>query len=286
VLLAGCRQSVSRVTINLADAVAAPFIPLAHDAATGLDTLDVSVGLSVGPPEQQFMFGGVGIGAALASMERLSGRPAIWATAQYLSYARPGSRVEITPMIMTEGRAITQARATITCDGREVLTATAAMGERDGWHDHWPVMPDVPRPEACAEARHWRALEGTLNSHFEYRPALGRYPGATPITQRSETGRLAMWVRPREGQAIDRMMLAVIADFVPSGISNAMGRGGGGNSLDNTVRYCRIVPTDWVLCDIQIEAVASGIVHGAIRLFAEDGTLMATASQTLILRLR
>lgn len=266
--------------------MSAPFIPLAHDAATGLDTLDVSVGLSVGPPEQQFMFGGVGIGAALASMERLSGRPAIWATAQYLSYARPGSRVEIAPMIMTEGRAITQARATITCDGREVLTATAAMGERDGWHDHWPMMPDVPGPEACAEARHWRALEGTLNSRFEHRPALGRYPGGTPITERSDTGRLAMWVRPREGQAIDRMMLAVMADFVPSGISNAIGRGGGGNSLDNTVRYCRIVPTDWVLCDIQIEAVASGIVHGAIRLFAEDGTLMATASQTLILRLR
>lgn len=263
-----------------------PFIPLLHDAARELDLLDVTVGLCVGPPDKQFMFGGVGIAAALASMERLSGRPAIWATAQYLSYARPGSQVVVTPIVLTEGKAITQARATLTCEGREVLTATAAMGEREGWHDHWQVMPDVPDPKDCAVATHWRARADTLNARFEYRPAMGRYPDGNLIEGRSETGRLAVWARPREGQAIDRIILAVMADFVASGISNALGRGGGGNSLDNTVRYCQIVPTEWVLCDIQIAAVASGIVHGTMRLFAQNGTLMATASQSMILRLR
>ena len=49
---------------------------------------------------------------------------------------------------------------------------------------------------------------------------------------------------------------------------------------------CSIVPTRWVLCDIQLSAAQRGFVHGHLRLFAEDGTLMATASQSLVLRYR
>ncbi|MDQ1356726.1 MAG: hypothetical protein QOG44_1099, partial [Acidimicrobiaceae bacterium] len=39
------------------------------------------------------MFGGCGLAAGVAAMEHASGRPAIWATAQYLSYAPTGSVV-------------------------------------------------------------------------------------------------------------------------------------------------------------------------------------------------
>ena len=60
----------------------------------------------------------------------------------------------------------------------------------------------------------------------------------------------------------------------------------GGNSLDNTLRIRRIVPTDWVLCDIRISGVHGGFAHGAMSLFAQDGELMATASQSMILRVR
>jgi acyl-CoA thioesterase len=35
---------------------------------------------------------------------------------------------------------------------------------------------------------------------------------------------------------------------------------------------------------VQIETVCNGVVHGAVRLFSEAGTLMASASQSLILR--
>ena len=34
-----------------------------------------------------FLFGGCALGAAVAAMEATTGRPVIWATAQYLSYA-------------------------------------------------------------------------------------------------------------------------------------------------------------------------------------------------------
>ena len=47
----------------------------------------------------------------------------------------------------------------------------------------------------------------------------------------------------------------------------------GGNSLDNTLRVGRLVPTEWVLLDIRIHAVANGFAHGHLDMWAEDGTL-------------
>ena len=103
-----------------------------------------------------------------------------------------------------------------------------------------------------------------------------------PVTD----GRSLLWARPREGYPIDSTMLAVMADFVPQGIGNVLGKNAGGSSLDNTLRIRRIVPTDWVLCDIRISGVHGGFGHGAMSLFAQDGELMATASQSLIVRVR
>ena len=50
-------------------------------------------------------------------------------------------------------------------------------------------------------------------------------------------------------------------------------------------RSGRSVPTEWVLLDIRIHAVAHGFGHGAVHLWAEDGTLLATASQSTIIRM-
>ena len=47
-----------------------------------------------------------------------------------------------------------------------------------------------------------------------------------------------------------------------------------------------VVATDWVLCDIRISGVHGGFAHGSMSLFAQDGELMATASQSLIVRVR
>ena len=58
-----------------------------------------------------FLFGGCALGAAIGSLEGATARPVIWATAQYLSYARPGSVMDIDITIPQSGRQTTQARA-------------------------------------------------------------------------------------------------------------------------------------------------------------------------------
>jgi len=78
--------------------------------------------------------------------------------------------------------------------------------------------------------------------------------------------------------------LAILGDYVPFGIGQALGLRAGGNSLDNTLRVERLVPTEWVLLDIRVHAVAHGYGHGLVHLWAEDATLLATASQSTIVR--
>ena len=91
-----------------------------------------------------------------------------------------------------------------------------------------------------------------------------------------------MWSRiPEVLDGVDGAALAVLGDFVPMGVSQALGIRGGGNSLDNTLRIVDLVPTDWVLLDIRIHAVERGFGHGLVHMFAEDGTLLAMAVAVL-----
>ena len=69
----------------------------------------------------------------------------------------------------------------------------------------------------------------------------------------------------------------MLGDYVPFGIGQALGLPAGGNSLDNTLRVVRVIPTEWVLVDLRIHAIERGFGHGLAHLWAEDGSLLATA---------
>lgn len=248
--------------------------------------MPVEPSICVGPPGNVFMFGGVGMASAVAALERTTGRPLICATAQYLGYARPPSVVDIDVWTPVEGKYNTQANAKVHVDDKEIISVSAALGARPSeLAGQWMRRPDAPPPEDCDAGEHWRAAGDSLHSRLEVRIAKGRY-GVDRVGNPEADGRTLLWVRPSEGQPIDVTMLAVMADFVPQGIGNALGQNAGGNSLDNTLRIRHIVPTDWVLCDIQVSGVYGGFGHGAMSLYAQDGELMATASQSLIVRVR
>ena len=250
-------------------------------------TLAVTPQLCVGHPDSLFLFGGAGMAAGLAAVEAATGRPTVWAAAQYLSYARPGTRLTLDVKVPVAGKWTSQARVTASDGDKEILTVNAALGDRPGFPEvQWAQMPLVPPPQDCpAMAYNWLRREDDINSAFEQRVAVGRFGAARTEGGPSPDGIARMWVRPTDpAQAVDRIALAVMADFLPSGVGNALGTNAGGNSLDNTIRFARLVPTEWVLADIRIHATAQGFVHGRVHLFAEDGTLLATASQSLILR--
>jgi acyl-CoA thioesterase len=232
-----------------------------------------------------FLFGGCGLAAAVAALEATSGRRLIWATAQYLDYARPPAFLDIDVIIPVAGKQTTQARALGHVGDREILTVNAALGDRDfDVIAQWEVPPEVPPPAECPVAPSFPEVAGTINSRFEIRVARGRH-GAERDGTPSHDGRSALWIRVPPGVEMSAGLLAIIADWMPSGIGQALGRWAGGNSLDNTIRILSLVATGWVLCDTRIHGIRRGYAQGVIHLWAEDRTLLATGSQSTIVRI-
>lgn len=233
-----------------------------------------------------FLFGGCGLGAAIEALEGTTQRPVVWATAQYLSYAMVGSVLDLDVTVAVSGHQITQARVTGHVTDREVFTVNAALGARpyEG-EGQWEQMPAVPRPDDLERRRNhpFGDDERTLMHRLDQRLAKGRSWEELEGNP-SPDGTSAMWVRLPELLDVSASALAILGDFVPFGIGQALGRLGGGNSLDNTLRVARVVPTDWVLLDVRMHAVHHGFGHGLVHLWAEDGTLLATASQSTIVR--
>jgi acyl-CoA thioesterase II len=231
-----------------------------------------------------FLFGGCGLGAAISAMEGSSGREVVWATGQYLSYAKPGEVMDIDVTLAVSGHQITQARAVCHVGNREILTVNAALGERPmEVRGQWEQMPDVPPPAACIPRPHRMPVAGTINEKLEQRLVKGRE--FEDLDGSHGDGQVLCWARiPEVIEGVDATALAILGDFVPMGVGQALGVRGGGNSLDNTLRVVHLVPTEWVLLDIRVHAVERGFGHGLVHMFAEDGTLLATASQSCIVR--
>jgi len=273
--------------------VARPTIGVAMDSRTflGLEPthnpfrwkLPVTEGIST---TGNFLFGGSGLAAAISAMEGTSGRECVWATAQYLSYAKPGEVVDIDVTMAVSGHQISQARAVCHVADREILTVNAALGDRPmEAAGQWEVMPSgIPGPDECPPRVYNSDWSGSINDRLDQRLVKGRSFEGLDGSEPGD-GQTLLWARlPDVIAGVDAATLAILGDFVPMGIGQALGARAGGNSLDNTLRVCRVVPTDWVLMDIRVHAVERGFGHGLVHMFAEDGTLLATASQSVIVR--
>jgi acyl-CoA thioesterase-2 len=228
------------------------------------------------------LFGGCGLGAAIEALERTTGRPLVLATAQYLSYARPPSVVEIDITEIVRGHHSSQARAVARVDGEEIFTVNAAHGARDfPLSGSWAVRPDVPPPGASPPRETLPRHEGTIMDRLKMRLAAARSYDDLPGPPGD--GRASLWVH-LPSLEMSAAALAIVGDFVPFGVGQALGERAGGNSLDNTLRVVTRHPTEWILADVRVHAVEDGFGHGLVHLWAEDGTLLGTASQSAIVR--
>jgi acyl-CoA thioesterase II len=228
------------------------------------------------------LFGGCGLGAAIEALEVTTGRPLVWATAQYLSFAPSGVILDINTVEVVRGHQVSQARAVGRVDGEEILTVNAALGRRElRWSGAWAQRPDVPAPNRCpprqVQARH----QGTIMDRLDMRLADAR--DFEELEGTPGDGRCALWVRLPDLD-MSAAALAVVGDYVPFGIGQALGRRTGSNSLDNTLRVATRQPTEWILADVRVHAVEDGFGHGLVHLWAEDGRLLGTASQSAIVR--
>jgi acyl-CoA thioesterase II len=229
------------------------------------------------------LFGGCGLAAGVVALEEVTGRRTVWATAQYLRYAPAGSVLDLEVVVPITGHRVSQGRVIAhTEDGEEILTVTSALGDRPGMEDRTlATFPTVPPPER-SPARVGRLRVANVFDRVEVRLARGRQ--LEELDGTPGDGRACFWARVTGALEPSAAWLAVLGDLVPNGLAQARGTPGGGNSLDNTIRVLHLVRSDWILCDIGIDGLARGFGHGWGHLWSQDGTLLATASQSVIAR--
>src|SRR2546423_7801423 len=138
------------------------------------------------------LFGGCGLGACIEVMEQVTGRPTIWATAQFLSFARPPSVVELDVYEVVRGHQMSQARVIAHVGDTEILTVLGALGKRPlPLEGQWAARPAVPAPETCPPRPLMNHHDGTISDRLDARLA-----GARPVSEfpRPEgSGVSALW---------------------------------------------------------------------------------------------
>jgi acyl-CoA thioesterase len=182
--------------------------------------LDVVPGICT---DEQFLFGGCGLGAAIEALEQTTGRPAVWAVAQYLSFAHPPEIVDIDVTVARAGHQTTQARAVAHVGDREILTVNAALGERDARYDgQWARFPDVPAPDDSPPRHRISRVDDSLAQRLEMRLARGRDLSA--LDGARNDGHSALWARLPSGLQVSAASLAILGDYVPFGVAQALGQ--------------------------------------------------------------
>lgn len=231
----------------------------------------------------KFLFGGCGLGAGLVALEAASGRPTVWATAQYLSYAPTGSVVDYEVTLAVVGGHVTQGRAVARVAGQEILTVNAALGTPQvDVQGVWVAPPDVPLPDECPRRQLPAQFANSILDRIDVRVAKGRMLDGLEGTTGDPC--LALWARVPGHLSPSAATLAIFGDYVSGGVSQPLGRRTMGRSLDNTLRMVQLEPTEWVLCDIRMHAAVDGYAQGNAFLWSQAGTLLGTASQSLGIR--
>ncbi|HEY2214766.1 MAG TPA: acyl-CoA thioesterase, partial [Acidimicrobiales bacterium] len=147
----------------------------------------------------------------------------------------------------------------------------------------WETPPDVPAPEECPPRYLPAMFRNTIMDKVEVRTAKGRM--FDEMNGEPGSPNSALWARVPGHLSPSAATLAIFGDYVSGAISQPIGLRAMGRSLDNTLRVVQLRDTEWVLCDIRMHALIGGYGQGIAFLWSQDGELLATASQSIAVRL-
>ncbi len=229
------------------------------------------------------LYGGVAVAASIRLAEHVVGVPTRWATTRFLKPSAEGDVLQLRATIDVAGRSTSHVTVMGTTPNGAVFETLMGVGSKpEGATHQWLQMPDAPPPESLESLPMMEHVDGTAIHKIERRLAYGPMIGSGEL---AADGRLGMWMRLPGHPGNSREVQGWLADCVPLSIAAATGKMPSGASLDNTMRFAAETPTDWVLVDIRAEAVVEGYGYGTVHLWAPDGTLLATGTQTAVIRL-
>jgi acyl-CoA thioesterase-2 len=250
---------------------------------TGLSRAGDTWSVRIEPFNSNFggsIYGGAALGAAVEMLESVTGSRVRWATARFLRAPSIGSELVLSHVADVVGRRSSHVTVTATQGNQVAFEVTAVVGHGDtvaGISGQWAEMPAVPQPADCPAMPDRPEYARTAVGQADRRTARPGNGGRAP-------GRSCTWTRLKGGGTSTPAGLAWIADSVASGLSTSVGPLTRATSLDNTIRYAAAAQSEWVLVDVHAHASADGYAYGDVHLFSENGTLLATGSQTCVVR--
>ena len=203
--------------------------------------------------------------------------------------------LEIDVTVLRRGRSASQLTATVhNADEPSGTTVLAVFGSRR----RGPSFVELVRP-TVAPPEHCRSFRGPLPagveqggpmpfwSRVEGRSALGHAPWEDWEPAAAEA---ATWLRfddPPVGDdgALDPLAVVTLADRMPGSVRERLGPGGDpwfAPSADLTVHLFEPARTGWLLAHDRARWADDGWASAETALWAEDGTLVAYATQMMI----
>jgi acyl-CoA thioesterase len=243
------------------------------------------------------LYGGTAIAVSIATAEELTRRPVLWMTTQFVATAAQDTEISVLAEVLAPGKRTNQVRITGTDpDGVAVFASLGATGHHreGGLTGEFERMPKVSPPDDATVADNPFAVmakaAGVEREGPATMPSFPRDTGfASVVEMRSADvidhpdagdGRICMWLRRKDREAVTPALAAFMADMVPMSVALAAGVMAGGTSLDNSIRIGTFVETEWILLDLRPHLAAGDYGHGSAHIWSEGGHLMATASQT------
>lgn len=222
------------------------------------------------------LYGGTGVAASVVAMEAATQRDALWVVTQFIAPAHVGDAIAVDVEELARGGRIAQLEVRGHIGDRAIFRALGATAHPrpGGLEGQYLPMPRVSPPGDSGPLPFGPPDEDWIGEgrRLEYRIA-------SPVGA-ATAGSLTLWARLRGIDEVTRAGVAYLADMIPPAIAHAAGHIGGGFSLDNSLRFGDIPPTDWVLLDLRGELATNGYGHGSLTAWTPDGTLVATGSQT------
>jgi acyl-CoA thioesterase len=225
------------------------------------------------------LYGGTGLAVSVMAMQAATGRDVLWCTTQFVSQSERGAVIEWRADVLAEGKRSSQVMVQADHDGVLVFSALGSVGvaRDDGLTGQYRTMPTVGPPEGATS---WDSPSGArFPDSWGLKIDLRQAELADPAAAST-----ALWCRRRDGRPFTPAAIAFAADFVPLGIARAAGKVGAGSSLDNSLRFRPGPSTEWVLLELHGDFAFGGYGHGAVVVWGQDGTLLATGSQSAAMR--
>lgn len=243
------------------------------------------------------LYGGTAIAVSIATAEELTKRPVLWMTTQFVATAAQDAEIAAHAEVLAPGKRTNQVRITGTdAAGAAVFASLGATGHHreGGMTGEFERMPTVAPPgEADVADNPFSVMAKAAGVDRPDAPPAPSFPRNTGFASVIEMraahvsehpdagpGRICMWLRRKDGEAITPALAAFMADMVPMSVALACGAMAGGTSLDNSIRIGTFVETEWILLDLRPHLAAGDYGHGSAHIWSEGGHLMATASQT------